>query len=140
MVDGADYNFNWLVGAPFEDTIAALRLAMSGVADRHPGIEFIVPHLGGTLPFLLARVLRMTGGRGHEALHRMWYDTVSGSVEALRCACEYWGPGRLLFGTDFPYSDVAEFERRLTYLDEVDLGEAELAQIKGERAAHLLGL
>ena len=43
VVDGQDYNLNWLVGAPFEDTIAALRLALSGVADRHEHIEFIVP-------------------------------------------------------------------------------------------------
>lgn len=138
LVDGSDYNLDWLVGAPFEDTVAALRLAMSGVADRNPGIEFIVPHLGGTMPFILSRVLRMTRGRGGEALHRMWYDTVSGSVEGLRCACQYWGPGRLLFGTDFPYSDEAEFERRLTYLDEAGIDAAELEQIRGTRAAGLL--
>lgn len=140
VVDGGDYNLNWLVGAPFEDTVAALRLAMSGIADRHPDIQFIVPHLGGTMPFILARVLRMTGGRGGEALHRMYYDTVSGSVEGLKCACDYWGPDRLLFGTDYPYSDVAEFERRLTYLDEAGIDATELEQIRGGRAAALLQL
>jgi predicted TIM-barrel fold metal-dependent hydrolase len=140
VVDGADYNLDWLVGAPFEDTVAALRLALSGVADRHPAIQFIVPHLGGTMPFILARVLRMAGGRGGEALHRMWYDTVSGSVAGLRCACEFWGPERLLFGTDYPYSDVAEFERRLTYLDEAGIGAGQLEQIRGARAVELLGL
>jgi 6-methylsalicylate decarboxylase len=140
VVDGDDYNFNWLVGAPFEDTVAALRLAMSGVGDRYPGIQFIVPHLGGTMPFLLARVLRMTGGRGRDALHAMYYDTVSGSAEGLRCACDYWGPERLLFGTDYPYSDVEEFERRLTYLDEAGLDEAELTRIRGTRATELLGI
>ncbi|MGH9088603.1 MAG: amidohydrolase family protein [Acidimicrobiales bacterium] len=138
VVDGGDYNLNWLVGAPFEDTIAALRLAMSGVADRHPDIQFIIPHLGGTMPFILARVLRMTGGRGGEALHRMYYDTVSGSVEGLKCACDYWGPERLLFGTDYPYSDVGEFERRLTYLDDAGIDDSQLEQIRGTRAMELL--
>lgn len=138
VVDGDDYNLNWLIGAPFEDTVAAMRLALSGIADRHRDIQFIVPHLGGTMPFLLARVLRMTGGRGGEALHRMYYDTVSGSVEGLKCACEYWGPDLLLFGTDYPYSDVGEFERRLTYLDEVGLDAAQLEQIRGTRTAELL--
>src|SRR5262249_59785540 len=46
----------WMVGAPFEDTLAALRLLMSGVTSRYPRIQVIVPHLGGTLPFLLERV------------------------------------------------------------------------------------
>lgn len=140
VVDGDDYNFNWLVGAPFEDTVAGLRLAMSGVADRHPGIQFIIPHLGGTMPFILARVLRMTGGKGEGALRRMYYDTVSGSVEGLKCACEFWGPDRLLFGTDYPYSDVPEFERRLTYLDEAGIDAAELELIRGARAVDLLQL
>ncbi|MGH9108440.1 MAG: amidohydrolase family protein [Acidimicrobiales bacterium] len=138
LVDGEDYNLNWLVGATFEDTVAALRLAMSGIADRHRDVQFIVPHLGGTMPFLLARVLRMSGGRGSKALHRMYYDTVSGSVEGLKCACEYFGPERLLYGTDYPYSDVAEFERRLTYLDEAGIDDAQLEQIRGARAAGLL--
>jgi aminocarboxymuconate-semialdehyde decarboxylase len=140
VVDGEDYNLNWLVGAPFEDTVAALRLAMSGIGDRYPDIRFIVPHFGGTLPFLLARVLRMTGGRGEEALRRMHYDTVSGSVEALRCAADFWGADRLLYGTDYPYSDEYEFERRLTYLDEADLDRDELDRIRGSRAIELLGL
>jgi aminocarboxymuconate-semialdehyde decarboxylase len=140
VVDGDDYNFNWLVGAPFEDTIAALRLAMSGIADRYSDIRFIVPHLGGTLPFLLARILRMTGGKGEAALRRMYYDTVSGSVAALQCASDYWGLDRILYGTDYPYEDIAEYERRLTYLDEAGFSAKDLVQIKGERTAELLDL
>lgn len=140
---GQDYNLQWLVGAPFEDTIAALRLALSGRANRNHDISFIVPHLGGTLPFLLARVLRMMGPNAEPAeaaLRRMYYDTVSGSVGALHCAADYWGVDRLLFGTDFPYSDLPEFERRLTYFDEAGYAGEVLDQILGTRAEELLGL
>jgi predicted TIM-barrel fold metal-dependent hydrolase len=140
VVDGDDYNFNWLVGAPFEDTIAALRLAMSGITERCPNIRFIVPHLGGALPFLLARILRMTGGRGEQGLRKMYYDTVNGSVDALQCAANFWGVDRLLYGTDFPYESVSEYERRLTYIDEVGLSQKDVDQIKGERIAELLDL
>ncbi len=140
VVDGDDYNFKWLVGAPFEDTMAALRLALSGTTERYPNIRFIVPHLGGALPFLLARILRMTGGRGEQGLRKMYYDTVNGSVDALKCAADYWGVDRLLYGTDFPYESVSEYERRLTYLDEAGFTPSDLEQIKGERVSELLGL
>src|SRR5919199_4006660 len=52
----ADYGLTWLVGAPFEDTITALRLVFSGWLRRYPRIRTIVPHLGGPLPFLKQRV------------------------------------------------------------------------------------
>jgi predicted TIM-barrel fold metal-dependent hydrolase len=140
LVDGDDYSLNWLVGAPFEDTVAALRLVLSGIADRYPNINFIVPHLGGTLPFLLARIMRHDGVRGEEALRRMYYDTVSGSVGALQFAADFWGPDRLLYGSDFPYGDLKEFEKRLNYLGESKISENELAQIRGNRAYVVLGL
>ena len=140
VVDGEDYHLNWLVGAPFEDTIAALRLALSGVADRHADITFIVPHLGGPLPFLLGRIRGMTRGFGEDALRRMYFDTVSDSVDALRCACETLGSDRLLFGTDYPYGDEPRLEHRLSYLDEVGLDAAEVDRIRGSRASTLLDL
>ncbi len=140
LVDGDDYRLNWLVGAAFEDTVAALRLVLSGVCDRYPNIHFIVPHLGGTLPFLLARIMRHEGVRGEEALRRMYYDTVSGSVKGLAFAADFWGADRLLYGSDFPYGDLHEFERRLHYLDEGDLSLEALAEVRGDRAFALFGL
>lgn len=140
LVGGTDYSLNWLVGAPFEDTVAALRLVLSGIADRYRDIHFIVPHLGGTLPFLLARIMRHEGVRGEEALRQMYYDTVSGSPGALQFAAEFWGADRLLYGSDFPYGDLGEFERRLTYFGDTKISARDLDQIRGERAFELLGL
>lgn len=140
VVDGDDYNLNWLVGAPFEDTLAALRLVLSGVIDRHPAIPFIVPHLGGTLPFLEARVRGYLQAKGEEALKRMYYDTVSGSLSALRSAAGYFGVEHLLFGTDYPYADEHTFVDRLEYLDQAGFDQAELEQVRGARAASLLQL
>src|SRR5215207_1945892 len=51
-----DFGLNWMVGAPFEDTIVALRLVFSGLTSRFPNMRVIVPHLGGTLPFLMQRL------------------------------------------------------------------------------------
>jgi aminocarboxymuconate-semialdehyde decarboxylase len=136
----ADRNLAWLVGAPFEDTVAALRLILAGVPGRYPNLRFIVPHLGGTIPFLLARVTRKSDEAIATGLRSMYYDTVSGSTDAVGCACHAFGAERLLFGTDYPYCDGPEFEHHLTYLDECGLDETTLDRIRGGSAAALLGI
>src|SRR5437870_11182442 len=39
-------------GGCVEDTIAGLRITYSGLASRFPNFQLIIPHLGGTIPFL----------------------------------------------------------------------------------------
>lgn len=136
----AGHNLAWLVGAPFEDTAAALRLALAGVPDTYPGIRFIVPHLGGTLPFLLARIARMGPAEIIRRLRTMYYDTVSGSAQAMASTCDTFGAQRLLFGTDYPYCDEQQFARHLAYLDECGLDPATLDQVRGDSAGTLLNL
>lgn len=117
----ADHGMEWSIGAPFEDTIAALRLVQSGTLRRCPQLRVIVPHLGGTLPFLLPRIdMHSAGGlstvRGrtpeagsHEdsspsqALRSLYFDTAQSTPTMLKLAAEILGEDRLVFGTDFPY-------------------------------------
>ena len=135
----AGHGLAWLVGAPFEDTVTALRLILGGVLDRYPHIRFIVPHLAGTLPFLLDRVTRKTGDIA-QGLRSMYFDTVSGSADALACACHAFGADRLLFGTDYPYCTEAEFQQHLAYLDGGGLDATALRRVRGGTAAALLSL
>ncbi len=44
-----EHNITWMVGAPFEDTIAAMQLITSGHLQRYPGVKIICSHLGGAL-------------------------------------------------------------------------------------------
>lgn len=134
----AGHNLAWLVGAPFEDTAAALRLVLSGFPSRFPGLKFIVPHLGGTVPFLLARVSRKGADDIRSGLRAMYYDTVSGSAEALASASRIYGASQLLFGTDYPYCDEPQFRHHLSYLNEAGLDTDEQDQIAGGTAAALL--
>lgn len=136
----AGHNLAWLVGAPFEDTAAALRLVSGGVLERYPAIHFVVPHLGGALPFLLERIAAKSDDRITEGLRSLHYDTVSGSAAALSCSCQVFGPERLLFGTDYPYCDEAQFARHLRYLDEAGLEPAQLDGIRGASASELLSI
>jgi 6-methylsalicylate decarboxylase len=153
VLEGEDpYGLIWMIGAPVEDTVAALRLVMSGLTSRYPRIRFIVPHLGGTVPFLLQRVensaaIERTMGRWAEPgvtprtlLGRLWYDTVNSHPEALLCTCGSFGADRVLLGTDFPYLYGPKLRRCLTYIEEAGLSAADTAAILGGNAQALLSL
>jgi 6-methylsalicylate decarboxylase len=146
-----NYNLSFMVGAPFEDTVAALRLVFGGVTTRYPNLRVIVPHLGGTLPFLMARIEAGPGGppRPHDAqaggaisdhLRRFWYDTVNHSPEALLCSLAAFGADRLLLGSDFPYATGAYYRHCVSYVEEAGLAAADVAAILGGNAQALLGI
>jgi len=120
--------------------VAALRLILAGVPAECPNLRFMVPHLGGTIPFLLARVTRKSADAIGEGLRGMYFGTVSGSIDAVISAGHAFGPDHLLFGTDYPYCDASEFARHLAYLDECGFDEAVLGRVKGGTAAGLLRL
>jgi aminocarboxymuconate-semialdehyde decarboxylase len=143
------------IGGMFEDTIAGIRLLLSGVVVRYPRINFIVPHLGGTLPFIYGRVRRhiqlaekqwvadglTTEDAPYKGLSRLWWDTATRHVPALTCAVETLGADRLLFGTDYPYTKTREeFASRLAHVRGLPITDEQRAAILGTSAAALLGL
>jgi predicted TIM-barrel fold metal-dependent hydrolase len=144
------YGLTWMVGGCFEDTIAALRLVLSGLTTRHSRVKIVVPHLGGTLPFLWQRLAdvaeRQRAARGQEggidlkaAAQRLYFDTVNEEPAALRCACDTVGPSRLMLGTDFPFLAGPKFKRCVTYVQEAGLPGAVVDQILETNAQQLLG-
>jgi len=140
-----DLGLDFPLGAPFEDSIAALRLVLAGIIHRFPKIRFIVPHLGGTLPFLVTRldtssVTRRWQYKPSEYLKRLWYDSINGNVAALRCAREAFGADRLVLGTDFPHLPGERFNQCVTYIQESDLLPEEKSAILDRNAQALLGL
>jgi aminocarboxymuconate-semialdehyde decarboxylase len=143
------------IGGMIEDTVAGIRLLLSGVVVRYPKINFIVPHLGGTLPFIYGRVRRHIAAAEKKwadeglvspddtftGLSRLWWDTATRHVPALTCAVETLGADRLVFGTDYPYTKTrAEFAGRLAHIRDLPIGPERQAWILGDSAASLLGL
>jgi aminocarboxymuconate-semialdehyde decarboxylase len=129
----AEHDITWMVGAPFEDTIAAMQLITSGHLQRYPGVKIICSHLGGALPMITRRAddhlafeAPDTPQPPSQAVHRLWFDSVSHCHgPALRCAIDSFGADRILLGTDFPYEDGETFVRAVEYIaDATDPGEA----------------
>lgn len=127
------FNLSFNVRGRFEDTVAAIRLVHAGVTQRFANVQIIVPHLGGTIPFLW----RHGASSLSDGLKRLYYDTVNQAPTSLRCACETIGADRLMLGTDYPYNTPREC---VSYVEESGLEPEQVAGILDRNAALLLGL
>ncbi len=135
----------WPLGAPFEDTMCALELMQAGFTQRFPKIKTILPHLGGTLPFLMQRLDHMANrfmpGKGvpRTLARSFWYDTVNAYVPSLRLAIETYGIDRLVFGTDWPFWKGEAHQLAADYLDQAGLSAADRAKIDTGNAREIFG-
>jgi predicted TIM-barrel fold metal-dependent hydrolase len=139
-----DTGLTWPVGAPFEDTICLLQMIRAGIPTRYPKMRIIIPHLGGTLPFLWRRVdhqAAMFMPKGAEKpsvlAKSFWVDTVNGHPSALRDTCDCFGPDHVLMGTDYPYWRT-QMKLCVDYIKEVGLSTVDVAGILGNTAQKLL--
>lgn len=143
----SEHHLTWMVGAPFEDTIAAMQLITSGVLHRYPRVKIINSHLGGALPMLPRRAddhvqweAPDTPEAPSKAVRRMWYDTVSHChAPALRCAIDSFGADRIVLGTDFPYEDGDTFVRAVDYITDT-ASEEDSRKILETNAMQLFGI
>ena len=114
------------LGFPLETTIAVTRMYLAGVFDRHPKLQMLLAHSGGTLPFLAGRIesciahereFTVNGGDkpGPERSiwdvlrHNIYLDAVIYGEPGLRAAIASAeaaggeGVDRVMFGTDHPF-------------------------------------
>lgn len=98
------------------DTTRAIHnLLWNGTFGKFPNIKWIMPHGGGTVPFLAYRLSAMDhnpkvnkhliGGTVAGTLRGLYYDVAEINDPApLKCLMEIADPSKILFGTDFPFS------------------------------------
>jgi aminocarboxymuconate-semialdehyde decarboxylase len=106
-----------VVGNPVETFVAASRLIVGGVFDRHPGLRIQLVHAGGAFPYQLGRLEHAYGAREDTRavaerepvsyLDRFLFDTIVFDERGLRFLLELAGPDAVLFGTDLPF-DMAD--------------------------------
>jgi aminocarboxymuconate-semialdehyde decarboxylase len=124
-----EYKLTAILQLPFETTVCVTRMIFAGLFERHPGLSVILPHSGGTLPFLFSRIdLGFKSYREcreqipkppSEYLKNFYYDTaVSYGRPTLHCTTDLVGAKRLIFGTDYPFQrDAGDTVAALAGLD-----------------------
>jgi aminocarboxymuconate-semialdehyde decarboxylase len=124
--------------AMISNALVAARMIQSGMLDRIGGLELIVTHLGGILPFLIDRLdSRHSGPTAFPPSHylrtRLWFDACGYPAgPALRCVLETVGAGRLMIGSDWPSRPIAP---ALEAIRDLGLGEVAERAILGGNAA-----
>jgi predicted TIM-barrel fold metal-dependent hydrolase len=142
-----EYEMISAVGNMFDNTVALNRIIMAGILDQHPKLKLVCPHLGGTLPYIVGRLDHQVKvlKRGptyltrapSDYLRQVWYDVVSPLPAAMKFACEFLGPDRLLFASDHPWVEPAMIHSALSSLQ---LPAADMANILGGNARRLFKL
>jgi aminocarboxymuconate-semialdehyde decarboxylase len=104
-----DFGLGNSIGNPFETTLAATRLIAAGTMGRHPGLQMILSHGGGALPFLVGRIDRAWKASGAQRpdpikeARRFFYDIVVFQPQQLRHVIDVVGIDRVIIGTDSPF-------------------------------------
>lgn len=120
-------------GNLLETHVAASRLILGGVLDRHPRLVVHLAHGGGSLPYQIARLDRtytlreevraVAQRRPLEYLGQLRFDTVLYHERPLEFLIGFVGAERVMFGTDYPF-DMADLTG-LTLRRSADAGTAD---------------
>ncbi len=143
------YELWFLIGWPYQTTVAMCRLAFAGIFEDFPNLKIVTHHVGAMIPMLEGRIengLKMYGGRTapelKEALtktrmkgnpldtfKKFYADTASfGSASAIRAGIDFFGKDHILFASDMPFDPEkgpGYIERTLNCIDELQLTQEE---------------
>lgn len=102
-----------LIGVPWETTLCALDLILSGHLDRFPNARILLAHGGGFLPYQVGRynqgyaswpaVKSKLQAPPEAYLRRFFYDNVLWHPASVRFLMDVVGADRVWPGSDFPF-------------------------------------
>ncbi|MCL4562916.1 MAG: amidohydrolase family protein [Chloroflexi bacterium] len=133
-------------GWHIETATHILRIVLSGVFDRYPGLQFVIGHMGEALPFMLPRLERtLPMETTHlqrpigDYLRENVYYTFSGfnyTQNFLDLLLQV-GIDRILFSADYPYSSM---EAARVFLEQLPVSPGDRAKIAHRNAERLMRL
>ncbi len=124
-------------GWHIETAVHIIRIILGGVFDRYPQLQFVIGHMGETLPFMLPRLdhnlpqrvtklARPIGAYLRENVHYTFagFNWTPNFLDLLLQV----GVDRIMFSADYPYASMTEAR---TFLDQLPASTADK-----ERIAH----
>jgi predicted TIM-barrel fold metal-dependent hydrolase len=133
---------------PFDTTRAVLSLLYSGTLAGCRDMKFLFSHAGGTVPYLAARLARLTVREDFAKavpegalaeLRRLYFDTALTTDKiAFASLLQLAEPDHVLFGSDFPQAPESTTISSVRGLKELGLNPAALRGIQCENAAKIM--
>jgi len=138
-----------LIGFVMDTTFTVAKMAYYGVFEKFKKLTMILPHLGGTLPFLFERLdngyrafpdfKKVIPKVPSEYLKRLYYDTVCFHKPALMCGYLSVGADHMVMGSDYPHV-IGDISAAVSSIEELDIPAEDKAKIFGENGKKILKL
>ncbi|HME45610.1 MAG TPA: amidohydrolase family protein [Syntrophorhabdales bacterium] len=137
-------------GWPFDSTQAVWRLIFGGVLDRFPTLKIVMHHMGAMFPFFAGRfesgMMRLKEKPPRpfsEYWNNIYGDSAisAGSPEAYACGYAFFGPKRIVFGSDYPFGaedGEKHIRGNLAGLKSLNITDDDMRQILEGNAKRLL--
>ena len=142
MLEGYDGSLHLSLGRVIEVSVAAMRLILSGMMERHPKLKIVMSHTGGSLPYQAGRMDKNSKKANlpkpvQTYMKRMYTDTVSPHSAGIKFAMDYYGIDHVMYGTDYP---CWEPKQALKLIDELKLPAADKQKLFYDNARRILNL
>jgi len=142
MLAGYNDALHLSLGRVIEVSVAAMRLILSGMMERHPRLKIVMSHTGGALPYQSGRMDKNTKKAALSQpvstyMKRMFTDTVSPHSAGMKFAIDYYGIDNVMYGTDYPCWEPKE---TLRLLDELNLSAGDKQKLFYDNARRILNL
>jgi aminocarboxymuconate-semialdehyde decarboxylase len=142
MLDGYDGALHLSLGRVVEVSVAAMRLVLSGLMERHPNLKIVMSHMGGMLPYQSGRMDKNSKRAKlpkptSTYIRRMYTDTVQPHTLGMKTGIEYYGVDHVMYGSDYPCWMPAD---ALKYFSEVGLSAQDQEKILNSNARRILNL
>jgi predicted TIM-barrel fold metal-dependent hydrolase len=133
---------------PFDTTRAVLSLLYGGTLARCHEMKFLFSHAGGTVPYMAARMARLTVREDFAKavpdgalaeLRRLYFDTALTTDHiAFASLLQLLEPDHVVFGSDFPQAPESTMIHSIRGIADLGLSPTVLRGIQRDNAAKLL--
>jgi aminocarboxymuconate-semialdehyde decarboxylase len=102
------------LGFPWDTATVASLFIVTGLLDKYPNLQVVLPHAGGVFPYVAGRVQHGIERRKfplkrpfREYGKQFYYDTMTYYPETMRFLIDFAGVDHVLIGTDNGYNSSA---------------------------------